>query len=99
MSQKPNAIIFGQSRTHLSSSHLHEFTPSQSLKQFFVLLPSLPGGVNTCSRELTSLLVPLEGEPLVSVSIRFRSLVFPSPQPQYRSCASLTSTPYHLLQR
>jgi hypothetical protein len=30
----------------------------------------LVGGVNTCSRPLASLLVPLQGEPLVSVSVR-----------------------------
>jgi hypothetical protein len=49
---------------------------------------TLLGGLNTCSRPLASLLVPVNGEPLVSVSIPFLFLPLPlsnrfNPEPPY----------------
>jgi hypothetical protein len=62
MSEKPNAIIFGQCSTANLPPLRHCLVP---------LIVSLVGGVNTCSRPLASLLLPLQGEPLVSVSVRY----------------------------
>jgi hypothetical protein len=50
--QKLNVIIFGQ------------FGASQVPAQLILILP---GGLNTFSRALAALLVPLDGEPLVAV--------------------------------
>jgi len=57
MSEKPNAIIFGQCSTANLPPLRHCLVP---------LIVSLVGGVNTCSRPLAGLLLPLQGEPLVS---------------------------------
>ncbi len=69
MSQKPSAIIFGWSFA-VSLSSDHALVTASSETSFIPLL----GGLNTCSRALAGFLVPLEGEALVSVGIRFRSL-------------------------
>ncbi|RDB21502.1 hypothetical protein Hypma_011415 [Hypsizygus marmoreus] len=54
--KKPNAIIFGAPTS-----------PFIRLADFSSVFPFVyPGGLNTCSRALAALLVPIDGEPLVS---------------------------------
>ena len=65
MSTKPSAIIFGSSFPNISS----QFPFCVWATDGMLYIPNAYiGGLNTCSRTLAALLVPLDGEPLVSVS-------------------------------
>lgn len=60
MSTKPSAIIFGEPMRPRSPS-IHCIALTSRLHR--------SGGLNTCSRALAALLVPIDGEPLVSVRL------------------------------